>query len=37
LCGFSQFSVGIFLVVTRAVSVPGLSRREAWWKDTEIL
>ena len=27
----------IFLVVTRAVSVLGLSRREAWWKDTEIL
>ena len=23
----------IFLVVTRAVSVLGLSRREAWWKD----
>jgi hypothetical protein len=27
----------IFLVVPRAVSVPGLSRREAWWKDAEIL
>ena len=27
----------IFLVVTRAVSVPGLSRRESWWKDAEIL
>jgi hypothetical protein len=27
----------IFLVVTRAVSVLGLSRREAWWKDAEIL
>jgi hypothetical protein len=27
----------IFLVVTRAVPVPGLSRREAWWKDAEIL
>jgi putative transposase len=27
----------IFLVVTRAVLVPGLSRREAWWKDAEIL
>jgi hypothetical protein len=27
----------IFLVVTRAVSVLGLSRREAWWKDGEIL
>ncbi len=27
----------IFLVVTWAVSVLGLSRREAWWKDAEIL
>ncbi len=27
----------IFLVVIRAVSVLGLSRREAWWKDAEIL
>jgi AraC-like DNA-binding protein len=27
----------IFLVVARAVSVLGLSRREAWWKDAEIL
>ena len=27
----------IFLVVTRAVSVLRLSRREAWWKDAEIL
>jgi putative transposase len=27
----------MFLVVTRAVSVLGLSRREAWWKDAEIL
>jgi len=27
----------IVLVVTRAVSVLGLSRREAWWKDAEIL
>jgi len=27
----------IFLVVTRAVSVLGLSRREAWRKDAEIL
>ena len=27
----------IFPVVTRAVSVLGLSRREAWWKDAEIL
>jgi len=27
----------IFLVVTRAVSVLSLSRREAWWKDAEIL
>lgn len=25
------------MVVTRAVSVLGLSRREAWWKDAEIL
>ena len=27
----------IFLTVTRAVSVPGLSRRETWWKDAEIV
>src|SRR5207247_9494997 len=27
----------IFLVVTRAVSVLGLSRREAWWKNAEML
>ena len=27
----------IFLIVIRAVSVLGLSRREAWWKDAEIL
>jgi putative transposase len=27
----------IFLVVTRAVSGLGLSRREAWWRDAEIL
>jgi putative transposase len=27
----------IFLIVSRAVSLLGLSRREAWWKDTEIL
>jgi hypothetical protein len=27
----------IFLVVTRAVSVLGLSRRESWWKDAGIL
>src|SRR5690348_8570530 len=27
----------IFLVVTWAVSVLGLPRREAWWKDAEIL
>ena len=26
-----------FLIVTRAVSVLGLSRREAWWKDAEVL
>jgi hypothetical protein len=27
----------IFLLVTRVASVLGLSRREAWWKDAEIL
>jgi putative transposase len=27
----------IFLVVSRAVSLAGLSRRESWWKDAEIL
>ena len=27
----------IFLIVTPAVSVLSLSRREAWWKDAEIL
>jgi hypothetical protein len=27
----------IFFVFTRAVSVLGLSRRESWWKDAEIL
>ena len=27
----------VFLVVTRAVSVLGLSQREAWWKDAGIL
>ena len=27
----------IFLVVTRVVSLLGLSRREWWWKDAEIL
>ena len=27
----------IFLVVSRAVSMLGLSRRESWWKDAEIL
>ena len=27
----------IFLFVTRAVPVLGLSRWEAWWKDAEIL
>jgi len=26
----------IFLIVSRAVSLLGLSRREAWWKDAEI-
>ena len=27
----------IFLVVTRAVSVLGLSQRESWWMDGKIL
>jgi hypothetical protein len=27
----------VFLVVTRAVSLLGLTRRESWWKDAEIL
>ncbi len=27
----------IFLIATRAVSLLGLSRRESWWKDAEIL
>jgi hypothetical protein len=27
----------IFLIVSRAVSMLGLSRRESWWKDAEIL
>jgi putative transposase len=27
----------IFLIASRAVSVLGLSRRESWWKDAEIL
>jgi hypothetical protein len=27
----------IFLIVTRAVSLLGLPRREWWWKDAEIL
>src|SRR5256885_16411647 len=27
----------IFLIVTRAVSMLGLSRWESWWKDAEIL
>ena len=27
----------IFVVVTRVVSLLGLSRREWWWKDAEIL
>jgi putative transposase len=27
----------IFLIVTRAVSVLGLSRQEPWWTDAEIL
>jgi hypothetical protein len=27
----------IFVIVTRAVSLLGLSLRESWWKDAEIL
>jgi hypothetical protein len=27
----------IFLIVSRTVSVLGLSRRDSWWKDAEIL
>jgi hypothetical protein len=27
----------IFLVVSRAMSLIRLSRRESWWKDAEIL
>ena len=27
----------VFLIVSRAVSVLGLSRRESWWKDAEIV
>jgi putative transposase len=27
----------IFLILSRAASLLGLSRREAWWKDAEIL
>src|ERR1017187_3826402 len=27
----------VFLIVTRAVSLLGLSRRESWWKDAGIL
>jgi hypothetical protein len=27
----------IFLIVSRAVSLLGLSQREAWWKDAGIL
>ena len=27
----------IFLIITRAVSLLGLSRRESWWKNAEIL
>jgi putative transposase len=27
----------IFLIVARGVSLLGLSRREEWWKDAEIL
>ena len=27
----------IFLIASRVVSLLGLSRRESWWKDAEIL
>src|SRR6266705_3392272 len=27
----------IFIIVSRAISLLGLSRRESWWKDAEIL
>jgi hypothetical protein len=27
----------IFLIVTRAVSLLGLSQRESWWEDAEVL
>ncbi len=27
----------IFLIVSRSVSLLGLSRREWWWKDADIL
>jgi putative transposase len=27
----------VFLIVARAVSLLGMSRREEWWKDAEIL
>jgi len=27
----------IFLIVSRVVSLLGLSRRKSWWKDAEIL
>ena len=27
----------VFLIVTRAVSLLGVSRRESWWKNAEIL
>jgi hypothetical protein len=27
----------IFLIVSGVMSLPGLSRRESWWKDAEIL
>ena len=37
-CDFRLVGVKlIVLIVTRAVSVLGLSRQEAWWKDAEIL
>jgi hypothetical protein len=34
---FSFWLESDLLIVTRAVSVLALSRREAWWKDAETL
>ena len=34
---FRLAGLKLIFLVTRAVSVLGLSRREAWWKDAEIL